>query len=136
MKFLVGLFCWILIAYCIYFPYSYFHKEPDKKEIKISHILVNTEEEALNIKEELKERKSFEELAQKYSICPSKSQKGDIGYNIRGRLIPEFEKEAFKMKKNIVYGPIKTSEGWHLVKIYDIKYYSDKENFEPFKINI
>ncbi|MCD7780743.1 MAG: peptidyl-prolyl cis-trans isomerase [Candidatus Gastranaerophilales bacterium] len=127
MKFIMSLFCVILAVYCMYFPYSYFHKEPDKKEIRVSHILVNTEEEAKKIKEELAES-SFEELAEKYSLCQSKSQKGDIGYYERGRLLPEFEKEAYKMEKNIVSEPIETREGWHLVKIYDIKYFSDRED--------
>ena len=132
MKFVVSLFCWILAAYCIYFPYSYFHKEPDKKEIKISHILVDTKEEALNIKAELDENKTFEELAEKYSQCPSKKRKGDIGYNMRGRLIPEFERAAFKLDKNIVSDPVQTTEGWHLIKVYDIKYFSEKE--EPLQM--
>jgi len=102
----------------------------DKKEIKVSHILVNTKEEAINIKKELDEKKSFEELAEKYSKCPSKKQKGDVGYNMRGRLIPEFEKAAFKLDKNVVSEPVQTKEGWHLIKIYDIKYFSDKETPE------
>lgn len=132
MKLITSIFCWILVIYCIYFPFSYFHKEADKKEIKISHILVDTQEEALNIKSELEEKKSFEELAEKYSQCPSKKQKGDIGYNMRGKLIPEFEKAAFKLDKNIVSDPVQTSEGWHLIKVYDIKYFSEKE--EPEQI--
>ncbi len=130
MKIITSLFCLILALYCIYFPFSYFHKIPDKKEIKISHILVNTEEEAQNIKKELTEKKSFEELAEKYSLCPSKNEKGDIGYTARGKLIPEFEKEAFKLEKRVVSNPVKSREGWHLIKIYDIKYFSDKENFK------
>ncbi len=133
MKVVISIFCWILAAYCIYFPFSYFHKEMDKKEIKVSHILVNTKEEALNIKKELDEKKSFEELAEKYSKCPSKKQKGDVGYNMRGRLIPEFEKAAFKLDKNVVSEPVQTNEGWHLIKIYDIKYYSDKETPEEIE---
>lgn len=129
MKVILNILCWILIFLCVYFPFAYFHKDMDKKEVKISHILVETQEKALDIQKELKEGKSFEELAEKHSLCPSKENKGDIGYNMRGRLLPEFEKAAFKLNNKEVSEPVKTQEGWHLVKIYDIKYFSDKENF-------
>ncbi len=129
MKIILSVFCWLLAVFCIYFPFSYFHKDMDKKEIKISHILVNTQEEALNIKKEIDNGKSFEDMAEKYSLCPSKKQKGDIGYNMRGRLIPEFENAAFKQPLKKVSVPVHTHEGWHLIKIYEVKYFSDKENF-------
>ena len=129
MKVVINILCWILVVFCIYFPFSYFHKDMDKKEVKISHILVETQEKALDIQKEIKEGKSFEELAEKHSLCPSKKRKGDIGYNMRGRLYPEFEKTAFKLNRKEVSDPVKTEEGWHLIKIYDIKYFSDKENF-------
>ncbi len=129
MKVVLNILCWILTFICIYFPFAYFHKDMDKKEVKISHILVETQEKAIDIQQEIKEGKSFEELAEKHSLCPSKENKGDIGYNMRGRLLPEFEKAAFKLNNKEVSEPVKTQEGWHLVKIYDIKYFSDKENF-------
>ena len=129
MKVVINILCWILVVFCIYFPFSYFHKDMDKKEIKISHILVETQEKALDLQKEIKEGKSFEELAEKHSLCPSKENKGDIGYNMRGRLLPEFETAAFKLDNKEISEPVKTEEGWHLIKIYDIKYFSDKENF-------
>ncbi len=129
MKVVLNILCCILTFLCIYFPFAYFHKDMDKKEVKISHILVETQEKALNIQKELKDGKSFEELAKQYSLCPSKEQNGDIGYNMRGRLLPEFEKVAFKLNNKEVSEPVKTQKGWHLVKIYDIRYFSDKKNF-------
>lgn len=129
MKAALIILCWLLTGYCIYFPYSYFHKNADKKEIKLSHILVSTEEKAQNIKNELN-NKSFEDLAQQYSLCPSKELKGDIGYNTKENLLPEISNRIFNMNLQEISNPIKSEEGWHIVKIYDIKYYSDKENFE------
>lgn len=129
MKVVLNILCWILAIFCIYFPFSYFHKDMDKKEVKISHILVETQEKALDLQKEIKEGKSFEELAEKHSLCPSKEKKGDIGYNMKGRLLPEFETAAFKLNNKEISEPVKTEEGWHLIKIYDIKYFSDKENF-------
>ena len=130
MKVVLNILCWILAVLCCYFPFAYNHSEMDRQEVKVSHILVNTEEEATNFKKEIEEKtKTFEEIAEKHSLCESKADKGDIGYNMRGRLLPEFEKVAFSIEKNKVSEPVKTKEGWHLVKVTNIKYYSDMENF-------
>ena len=131
MKKLLIILCCILTIYCIYFPISYFGKNADKKEITISHILVNTEEEAQNIKKLIDEEEiTFEKAAQDYSLCPTGKNKGYIGIYDRGNLLPELEKEAFKIDKNILSKPIKTKEGWHLIKVSDITYFSAKENFK------
>ncbi len=130
MKVVLNILCWVTVVFCCYFPFAYNHSEMDKAEIKVSHILVNTQEEAQNIKKEITDnKKSFELMAEKYSQCPSSKDMGDIGYVMRGRLIPEFEKEAFKLDAKVVSDPVQTREGWHLIKIDGIKYYSDKENF-------
>lgn len=130
MKILLHIFCWILVAYCIYFPISYFGKEADRKEIKVSHILVATEEEANAIKKQIEEEgKSFEEMAETKSL-DSAEQQGNLGYNPREKFVDEFANAAFKLDKHIVSNPVKTEYGWHLIKVYDIKNYSDKENFQ------
>ena len=130
MKVVLSIICWLFVALCCYFTFAYNHNEMDKMELKISHILVDTEEQALEIKKEITEnKKSFGEMAEKYSQCPSSKDKGDIGYNMRNKLIKEFEVAAFKLNKNEISEPVKTSEGWHLIKVTDAKYFSDKENF-------
>lgn len=128
MKVVLNILCWILVALCVYFPFAYFHSEMDKQEVKISHILVNTKEEATDLKAKINKEKTFEELAEQYSLCESKADKGNIGYNMRGRLLPEFEKSAFSLDENVISEPVQTQEGWHLIKITDIKYFSDKDN--------
>ncbi len=40
-------------------------------EIKASHILVETEEEAITLKEEILSGRSFEDAAAEHSNCPS-----------------------------------------------------------------
>lgn len=131
MKVVLNIICWILALACCYFPFWYTHSEMDKQEIKISHILVNTEDEAKQIRQDIVDKKiTFEKAAEKYSQCPSKTQKGDIGYNVKGKLIKEFEDVAYSLDERVLSEPVKTSEGWHLIKVYDIKYFSDKENFE------
>lgn len=131
MKVVLNILCWLLVVFCCYFPFAYNHSDMDKQEVKISHILVDSQEKALEIKKEIVEnKKTFGEMAEKYSICESKAQKGDIGYYMRKKgLIEEFEEVAFKLNVGEISEPVKTEVGWHLIKITDAKYFSDKENF-------
>ena len=129
MKVVLNILCWILVAVCCYFPFAYNHSDMDRMEVKSSHIVVEAEEEALNIKKEIVEnKKSFEEMAEKYSLCDSKKDKGDIGYNMRGRLVPEYDKIAYSADINEISDPVKSEHGWHLIKVTEIKYFSDEEN--------
>lgn len=130
MKKLLEIFCILAALYCVYFPFSYFHSETDKKEVRLSHILVDTEEKAKDIKQNILDKKyNFGDAAKKYSKCPSSEQRGDIGYNGRKDILPEIADAAFKQNRLVMSEPIKTKEGWHIVRVSDIKYFSDKENF-------
>ncbi len=129
MKVVLIAACWFFGILCCVFPFTYTKSDIDKAEVKLSHILVNTEDEAKNIRAEILEGKSFEDMAEKYSLCESKEQKGDIGYNMRNSLYQSIEKVAFSIKPHTISEPVKTENGWHLVKVYDIKYFSDKNNF-------
>ncbi len=86
---------------------------------KASHILVDTEEQANEIAEEIKSGLSFEDAAKKYSKCPSKDKGGDLGFFTRGRMVPEFENAAFSMEKDEISEPVKTQFGFHLIKLAD-----------------
>ncbi len=88
-------------------------------KVKASHILVSSESEAKALKSEIDEGASFEELAKKYSKCPSGKNGGDLGYFRRGQMVKEFENAAFDPEKNKVSDPIKTQFGYHLIKVYD-----------------
>ncbi len=129
MKIVLNILCWVLTVFCCWFPFAYFHSDFDKKEIKISHILTDSKEQIENVQNLLKEGKSFEQLAQDYSKDETKTDKGNIGYQSRGNLVEEFENAAFALDLNKISEPVKTEYGWHLIKVYDIKYFSDKENF-------
>ena len=88
------------------------------EEIRAAHILVKTEKEADFILGELKKNESFPHLAKKYSLCPSKSQGGDLGWFSRGMMVPEFEKAAFSAK---ILSPVKvqTQFGWHVILVLE-----------------
>lgn len=130
MKVLLKIVCVLMFAYCCYFPFSYYHSDMDKQEVKVSHILVDSKEQIESIRKDIVDNgKSFEEMAEKYSKCTSAKDKGDIGFVIPGTLETSFEKVAFTQNLKEISNPIQTSYGWHILKVTDIKYFSDKENF-------
>ena len=130
MKKILTLFCLLMAFYTVYFPISYFGSNNDKKEVKVSHILVNTEEEAQKIYREIKAGKNFGELAKQYSLCPSKDDNGNIGLMQRGRLEKNLDNIIFKLKINEISEPVESKNGWHILKVTNIKNYSDSENFK------
>ncbi len=99
------------------------HKEQFTKpeSIRASHILVKEEDEANKILNEINEGLSFEEAASKYSLCPSKSNGGDLGEFTKGKMVPEFEETAFKLEIGKLSEPVKTQFGYHLIKVVDKK---------------
>lgn len=101
------------------------HKEEfkDGEKVKVSHIMVKTEKEAVDILDKLDKKESFEKLAKKYSIGPTASKGGDLGYLERGATgVPEFEDAAFKLKKAGEVGPVLSAgAAFHIIKLYDRK---------------
>ena len=92
------------------------------KQVRASHILVKTRKEAVQIKKELENGASFEELAEKYSQCPSGQNGGDLGYFKRGQMVSQFEDEAFELPVGKISSPVGTQFGWHIIKVTDRKY--------------
>ena len=87
-------------------------------EVKASHILVNSQDEAIKIKKDIESNTiSFEEAAKKYSLCPSKAQGGDLGYFGKGMMVKPFEDAAFSGEIGKVSDPVKTQFGWHLIQL-------------------
>ena len=84
--------------------------------IRASHILVQHEYEAQDIVKSLAAGKTFEELAAKFSKCPSARQGGDLGRFGQGRMVEEFEEAAFALKVGEVSKPVRTKFGYHLIK--------------------
>ncbi len=91
------------------------------KEVKANHILVKTEGEARKIVEELKKGASFTKLAEQHSQCPSKKKGGDLGWFGRGKMVPEFEKAAFSLKKGETSDVVKTKFGYHIIRVNDTR---------------
>ncbi len=91
------------------------------ESVQASHILVDDEETANKVLDEIKAGLSFEEAAKNNSKCPSNSKGGDLGYFTRGKMIPEFEKVAFELEEGEISEPVKTQFGYHIIKLVDKK---------------
>jgi peptidyl-prolyl cis-trans isomerase C len=88
-------------------------------EVRASHLLVDTEQEAIDCRQEILDGKSFAEVAKRVSKCPSSSQGGDLGYFTRGRMVPQFDKVAFDLPAGELSQPVQTQFGWHLLTVTD-----------------
>ena len=94
--------------------------ETSREEIKASHILMDTESEAIDVINMLNDGDDFVELAKNKSTGPSGPSGGDLGWFKRGQMVPPFEKAAFSLNKNeITQRPVQTQFGWHVIKIFD-----------------
>ncbi|MDG1436605.1 MAG: peptidylprolyl isomerase [Rickettsiaceae bacterium] len=93
-----------------------------QKEIKTSHILVDTEEKSKEIKKKLNKGSKFEELVKEFSKDEgSKANGGELAYTRKGQLVPEYESKAFSMKKDEISDPVKSQFGWHIIRVLDIR---------------
>ncbi|HLC56399.1 MAG TPA: peptidylprolyl isomerase [Candidatus Nanoarchaeia archaeon] len=108
----------------------------EKEQIKASHILVKTEEEATDIEKQLKEGKQFTELANQYSIDPGSNKTGgELGFFPKGVMVKEFEDAAFKLNINEVSNPVQTQFGYHIIKVTDKKP-AKEANYDELKDKI
>jgi len=81
------------------------------------HILVDSEEQCLTLKEQIEAGSDFAEVAKEHSNCPSKAQGGALGSFGRGQMVQEFDEVVFSAELNKVQGPVKTQFGYHLLEV-------------------
>lgn len=99
-----------------------------KPEFQASHILVETEEEALEVLEAANSGTDFAELAKEKSTGPSGPSGGNLGWFGRGAMVPEFDKAVAEMSVGEVAGPVKTDFGWHIIRLNDQRDYMPLED--------
>jgi len=98
-----------------------------------SHILVDSEEKALDIKKQIEDGSiTFEEAARQFSSCPSKEQGGNLGDFGKGQMVPEFDAACFEMEIGELRGPVKTQFGFHLIRL-NSRSESEPMTFEEVK---
>ena len=86
--------------------------------VAASHILVDSEEKAAELKAKIEAGEvSFEDAARENSSCPSCQNGGALGEFTRGQMVPEFDEAAFSMEVGELRGPVKTQFGFHIIKV-------------------
>ncbi len=88
-------------------------------EVRARHILLETEEDAQAVVEDLKGGADFEQLARDRSTGPSARAGGDLGYFARESMVAPFAEAAFAMDIGEVSEPVQTQFGWHVIKVED-----------------
>ncbi|MCU0444910.1 MAG: peptidylprolyl isomerase [Microscillaceae bacterium] len=79
-----------------------------------------TREKAESIRQRLENGESFAELAKTYSEDPGSGQRGgDLGWQKRGKFVPEFEAAIFRMKPGEISKPIESPYGFHIIQLVE-----------------
>ena len=86
-------------------------------EVRASHILVESEEEANNLKAELDGGADFATLAREHSIDPGAANGGDLGFFGKGMMVQPFEEAAFALDEGSVSAPVQSQFGWHIIRL-------------------
>jgi peptidyl-prolyl cis-trans isomerase D len=120
---------------------AYYNQHRDQyrvaEQVKVSHILIKTplpgsdgkvdekgvteaQHRAEDLLKQLKSGANFEDLAKKNSEDPgSAKQGGSLGWIGKGRTVPEFEKAAFSLPKGQISDLVKSSYGFHIIRVDD-----------------
>jgi len=81
------------------------------------HILVATEADCTDLKQQIVDGTDFAELAKAHSTCPSGAQGGALGTFGPGQMVKEFDEVVFSAPVGEVQGPVQTQFGYHLVEV-------------------
>lgn len=93
-----------------------------ENEVSAQHILVDSEAKAKEVIAKLAKNAKFEDLVKEYSKDKGAKADGDLGYFKKGDMVKEFSDAAFAMKKgDVSKAPIKTSFGYHVIKVNDTR---------------
>jgi peptidyl-prolyl cis-trans isomerase C len=105
------------------------------KRVKARHIITKTEEEAETALNELDKGIDFIMLASERNIDSTKSKGGELGWIVKGSMVKPFEDALFSLKKAQLSDIVKTSFGFHIIKVEEIDKGKPK-SFETVKDEI
>ncbi|HSV30721.1 MAG TPA: peptidyl-prolyl cis-trans isomerase [Atribacteraceae bacterium] len=81
---------------------------------KIRHIMLNSQEDADQVLQGLREGRDFSEIAREWSIAPDAQSGGDMGFVQRGDLGPDIEETVFNLTEGSFSEVIKSDYGFHV----------------------
>jgi peptidyl-prolyl cis-trans isomerase D len=105
----------------------------ERKQVKARHILFKVAESATDVEAEQAKQKALEvlkkardgedfaELAKQYSEGPTAGEGGDLGYFSENQMVKPFEEAAFALEKGEISDVVRTSFGFHIIKVEDVK---------------
>ncbi|PAQ14448.1 peptidylprolyl isomerase [Bacillaceae bacterium SAOS 7] len=105
--------------------------------VEVSHILVEDEKKAKEIKAQLDKGEKFDKLAEEHSMDPGSAANGGslglVDNQGRQQFVPEFVEALSKLKVDQISEPVKSEFGYHIIKITDKK---EKKSFEDMKAEL
>jgi peptidyl-prolyl cis-trans isomerase C len=90
-------------------------------EYNASHLLVETEEEAIAAKARIDAGEEFADVARDVSTGPTGPNGGNLGWFGKGQMVAEFEATTVALTVGDVSDPVQTQFGWHVVTLLDTR---------------
>ena len=99
--------------------------------VRASHILVKVDQTATSeekaqalekiksIQKRIQGGEDFAQVAKEVSDCPSKAKGGNLGFFMKGRTVPAFDKTAFSMRPGETSDIVETEFGYHIIRLTD-----------------
>ncbi|MEI5906777.1 peptidylprolyl isomerase [Bacillus spongiae] len=114
---------------------TYFEENKDEFTLATaSHILVEDENTAKEIKKQLEDGEDFAKIAQEKSTDPGSAQNGgSLGEFKKGDMVPEFSEVAFSIELNKISEPVKSQFGYHIIKVTERTEKTFDENKDEIK---
>jgi len=102
--------------------YDKLAKQSGDKEYKARHVLVEKEDDAKKIIDQLKKGAKFEDLAKQSKDTGSAANGGDLGWNAPGTFVKPFSDALVKLKKGeYTEVAVQTQFGWHVILLEDVR---------------
>ncbi|MBE0413089.1 peptidylprolyl isomerase [Yoonia sp.] len=93
----------------------------DMTEFNASHLLVETEQEAIAAKARIDDGAEFADVARDVSTGPTGPNGGNLGWFSAGAMVPEFENAIMALNVGEVTAPFQTQFGWHVATLNEMR---------------
>lgn len=104
-----------------------------EEEARARHILLESEDDARAVIDELDGGADFGGLAEQKSTGPSAAKGGDLGWFKAGQMVPEFSAAAFALEPGTYTAdPVRSDFGWHVILLEE-KRVADAPPFEQMQ---